>query len=229
LGLKERKDREKENRRDEILKAGERLFIVKGIAVTTMDEIARECELAKGTLYLYFKSKEQLYLEIVLRAVTIMCDMAVASQEGVSDPVRRLAKIGESQQRFYSEFPDLFMLVSRISAHELVSMEGAGETAHRLHEKNIEIWTLVNEIIADGIRRGVFRDDTDPMEISVGLHAITMAVTIMMDQSKRMSEKSGGEVDIGIPRDKLKTIMDRCCGRLIMTILKDPSQYKDFR
>ena len=237
MGLKERKEREKEHRREMILKAGEKLFIGKGLASTTMDEIARECELAKGTLYLYFRSKEILFMSIVLRGLTLMYDMMAASQEGLSDPVAKLSGVGKAHQRFYEENPDLFMLMSR-STQEFSSRAQdsdpalAGEIAsvvEQLHSRNNELWKLTNDIIVEGIKSGLFRADTDPMEISLGLHAITMAVTIMMDQAKRAQEKTGGKVLVGIPVEKLKEMMDRNCGRLILTILKDPSRYADFR
>ena len=237
MGLKERKEREKENRRGMILEAGQKLFIEKGLASTTMDEIARECELAKGTLYLYFRSKEILFMSIVLRGLTLMYDMMAASQEGLSDPVAKLSGVGKAHQRFYEENPDLFMLMSR-STQEFSSRAQdsdpalAGEIAsvvEQLHSRNNELWKLTNDIIAEGIGSGVFREDTDPVEISLGLHAISMAVTIMMDHAKRAKDKTGDKLEHDISPDRLRQMMDRNCGRLILTILKDPSRYADFR
>ncbi len=56
-----RKERERENRRMEIVEAAERLFFANGFEGTTMDEIAKQAEFSKMTLYAYFKSKEELY------------------------------------------------------------------------------------------------------------------------------------------------------------------------
>ena len=64
MGIAERKQREKEQRRQHILQVAETIFLEKGINSSTMDEIAAVCELSKGTLYLYFKSKEELFLDI---------------------------------------------------------------------------------------------------------------------------------------------------------------------
>lgn len=237
MGLKERKEREKELRREEILKAGQKLFIEKGLASTTMDEIARECELAKGTLYLYFRSKEILFMSILLRGLELMYDMMAASQEGLSDPVGKLSAVGKAHQRFYEENPDLFVLMSRSSqdcssryqdSDPQISEEISAISGH-LRRVNENMWKLTNDIIVAGMKSGLFRADTDPMEISLGLHAITMAVTIMMDHAKRASGRMGEKADIGISPEKLREMMDRNCGRLILTILKDPSRYADFR
>jgi len=72
MGIKERKEREKEYRRLSILDAAQKVFFTKGIEECTMDDIANEAELAKGTLYLYFKSKEDIRYEISLRGVEIL-------------------------------------------------------------------------------------------------------------------------------------------------------------
>ena len=61
MGIAERKEREKEQRRKAILDAAEKVFFEKGLKYSTMDDVAEEAELSKGTLYLYFKNKEELF------------------------------------------------------------------------------------------------------------------------------------------------------------------------
>ena len=60
-----RKEREKLVRKHEIMDAALRLFATKGYKATTLDEIAEESEFGKGTLYNYFTSKEDIYVEII--------------------------------------------------------------------------------------------------------------------------------------------------------------------
>ncbi len=50
--------------------AAERVFSQRGVNNATMDQIAHQAELSKGTLYLYFKNKDELYLAIATRALT---------------------------------------------------------------------------------------------------------------------------------------------------------------
>ena len=59
MGIAERKEREKLQRRKDIIDAAEKVFFYRGFESATMDEIAEKVELSKGTLYLYFKSKEE--------------------------------------------------------------------------------------------------------------------------------------------------------------------------
>lgn len=60
-----RKQRDKELRRDDILKAAEYVFATKGYHEATVADIAKQSQYAVGTIYLYFKDKEGLYLNLV--------------------------------------------------------------------------------------------------------------------------------------------------------------------
>jgi len=65
VGTLERREREKAERRRQILKAARKLFWKNGFARTTMPAIAEAAELSAGTLYLYFPSKHALYAELL--------------------------------------------------------------------------------------------------------------------------------------------------------------------
>ncbi|MDI6688672.1 MAG: TetR/AcrR family transcriptional regulator, partial [Desulfobacterales bacterium] len=67
MGIQERKEREKGRRRQQIMIAAKRVFYNKGFAGVTMEDIAREAELSPGTLYLYFKNKDELCASLSLR------------------------------------------------------------------------------------------------------------------------------------------------------------------
>lgn len=65
-GYKRRREREKEQRRQNILKAAKKLFIERGFKSVTVANIAEKAELSKGAIYLYFSSKEEIYAQILL-------------------------------------------------------------------------------------------------------------------------------------------------------------------
>ena len=67
MGIQERKQRERERRRQQIIVAAKRVFSEKGFSKSTMEDIAREAELSPGTLYLYFKNKDELYASLSVR------------------------------------------------------------------------------------------------------------------------------------------------------------------
>ena len=64
MGIQERREREKRIRRQQIMIAAKNVFSDKGFNRTTMEDIANRAELSPGTLYLYFKNKEELYASL---------------------------------------------------------------------------------------------------------------------------------------------------------------------
>jgi AcrR family transcriptional regulator len=69
VGLLERRGKEKDNRKKLILKSARTLFFKKGFNNVTVDEIAKSSELGKGSIYLYFNSKEEIYAQILLNDI----------------------------------------------------------------------------------------------------------------------------------------------------------------
>lgn len=80
-----------EFRINEILEAARALFARKGYNATTMEEVAEEAGLAKGTLYLYFSSKQEIYLKALHVAADALIERglrAMAQQQGFRKKLR---------------------------------------------------------------------------------------------------------------------------------------------
>jgi AcrR family transcriptional regulator len=106
LSIAERKEREKEQRRNDILGAAEKLFFARGYDNVTMDDIAKAVELNKATIYLYFKDKESLYFTIVLRGITILHAWVRESESKAESGSEKLWEIGRAYSAFAKEYPD---------------------------------------------------------------------------------------------------------------------------
>ena len=226
MGPKERKEREKAERRDEIINAGEKLFLEKGLAGATMDEIAREVELSKGTLYLYFPSKEELFLEITHRAIATMLSMmrnAIENEEGV---LNRLEKFGEAHGRFTIEHPDHFQILMRTTDYSLFRKPELKELGHSILANQNEIWKMVTDIIRDGIDEGLFKADTDPLEVSISLWSIS---TMMMQMTAHVNINREMLTEHNDPflNVDFDSIIIKNCHRIIESILaKIPDGYE---
>jgi AcrR family transcriptional regulator len=88
-----RKEREREARRESILDAAGRVFAMKGFHAATLDEIADQAELGKGTLYNYYDDKQDIFVSLVERAydeVQARVDKVVDEATGLTDFVSRL-------------------------------------------------------------------------------------------------------------------------------------------
>jgi AcrR family transcriptional regulator len=69
MGLQERREKEKNSRRIRILESARTLFFAEGFKNVTVDKIAKVSELGKGSIYLYFNSKEEIYAQILLNDI----------------------------------------------------------------------------------------------------------------------------------------------------------------
>ena len=69
MGTAERRKRERNYRADQIRNAAQKIFLERGYDETTIQRIAREAELSIGTIYFYFKTKEEIFASINLKII----------------------------------------------------------------------------------------------------------------------------------------------------------------
>jgi len=68
----QRRARERARRQQEILEAAKEVFFEKGIHRATVDDVAAQAEVSKGTVYLYFQSKESILAHLLLEGLSIL-------------------------------------------------------------------------------------------------------------------------------------------------------------
>jgi len=82
MGINERKEREKQERRNTILNCARELILQNGVERVSMEDIARKAELAKATLYLYFSGKEVIFNEIGEESARVFLERLKPFSEG---------------------------------------------------------------------------------------------------------------------------------------------------
>ena len=119
MGILERKEREKERRRQQIIVAAKRVFLQKGLNKTTMEDIAKESELSPGTLYLYFKNKEELYASLSLRILQFL-SIRVAQVIRVpgEGPSEKLDRLIEAMYEVYEFDPMVIINMFHLQSSE---------------------------------------------------------------------------------------------------------------
>src|SRR5262245_10107384 len=108
MAVAERRLREKEARRQQILDAARDLFFQQGFDSTTIEEIAERTELSKGAIYLHFPSKEEIYITLMLEGSEILFEMMKESVSGDLPADTLLRRLGQSYFRFYREYTGYF-------------------------------------------------------------------------------------------------------------------------
>ncbi len=120
MGIQERKGRERERRRQQIMVAAKNVFHQKGFNGATMEDIARAAELSPGTLYLYFKNKNELYASLSLRILQYLIIRLdeVKAREAL-DPKKRLEMLKEAIYDVYEFDSQMFVKMFHFQSSEI--------------------------------------------------------------------------------------------------------------
>jgi AcrR family transcriptional regulator len=155
LGLEERRKREKKNRKNAILKAARRLFFENGFRPVTVESIAKKAELSKGSIYLYFKSKEEIYTQILLGDIDKF-------HGHFTDLIPKSTSASEAITRFAMIYVDLFLndrelfrILMTFMLHTSAMNLPEDLNSHIIKSTNRNINTI-EEIFRYGIERGEF-------------------------------------------------------------------------
>lgn len=108
-----RRDRERVARRADILAAARQVFARRGYANATLDEIAARAEFAKGTIYNYFTSKEEIFLEAVASVIDQLRLAGAPALEGDAAPREALRSYAATGFRLFGENRDFILIVAR--------------------------------------------------------------------------------------------------------------------
>jgi AcrR family transcriptional regulator len=159
-----------------------------------MDEVAHEAEFSKGTLYLYFKSKEDLYLAITNRGLELLeKTFREAIKEGKTG-LEKVRSIGRAYLDFSAIHIDYFNAMVYYESNEM-DFEDEGN-AQVCEDQGMRTLQVVVEALMIGMQDGSIRDDLDPLQVATVLWANTTGlITITSLKGNHLKEKHGIDVE----------------------------------
>ena len=155
MGLKERRDREKEERKRQILDAARDLLFAEGLQATSVNKIAKNAELGVGTIYSYFKNKEEIFAALQQEGIELLhsrAQKAVLREKGASD---RLRAIAASYLDFSIESRDYFDIINYFLSSPGTLL--GEELKEMIDHRGNQIVSLMVIIIEEGMADGEFR------------------------------------------------------------------------
>lgn len=158
MGLQERRKREKENRKNAILKAARKLFFEKGYRPVTVESIARKAELSKGSIYLYYSSKEEIYSQILLSDIEKFHDHVADILQGSSGASGALVRLAETYIDFFLNDRELFRILMNFMIHNNSMNLPEDLNIHIIKTTNRAI-DIFEQILKVGVERGEFPPD----------------------------------------------------------------------
>lgn len=182
-GTLDRRRREREAREQAILGAASKLFLTRGIAAATMDDIAKACNLAKGTLYLYFASKEELAFALLLRFTEDLLTVMRDSLGEPAPPTEQIERLALAYYRFFVAQPVSFRYMFFIP-HESYSGRVADDLMERWGAAGRAALGLVANLIEKGVAQGSL-SVADPWSTAVGLWSAVTGIIVIPSQEVR--------------------------------------------
>ena len=110
---KTKKDVVTEFRTAEILEAAHRVFADKGFYDSTIDEVAHSAGVAKGTVYLYYRCKSDLYWAALKRGIVEMLEKTSSSMERADSTKSKIYAFIETKIKYFDENRDFFKIYYR--------------------------------------------------------------------------------------------------------------------
>lgn len=186
--LKRRWERRKDARPQELLAAALDLFVERGFASTRLEDVAKRAGVSKGTLYLYFTNKEELFKAVVRDSILPSigeAELHIAEFEGGSADLLRCVLLGWWERLGNTKASGIMKLM----------MAEAGnfpDLAQFYREEVIQRWTImVGGMLARGVERGEFA----PMNVEMMTHVLVAPLLMLVTWKHSLGTCAGAQID----------------------------------
>ncbi len=188
-----RRERERGARQQLILDAAKSVFAERGFLNTTVEEIAARAEVAVGTLYRYFQSKEELYVSLLFEAMNIFDQRITAIQQRAAPPDAQLHAVWDFFYEFYQSQPEYyraFMFLHHEGLSDLISPAVITQI-NRYAGRNFR---QVGQIIQAGINVEIFRP-VDARAVVDMMWALLMGLAQLTETRRNLGVTSGSSLE----------------------------------
>jgi len=200
LGTTERRRRERERKEAAIVEGAKRLFVERGYAATTVDDIVDALEISKGSLYHHFGGKDELFYAATGGPLARIRDEFAAIRSGGGTGLERLTAMGRSYMRMWNEDPDHRRLLRDI----VLVGPPSGPWGEEFARAGAEATRSMVETVEEGMADGSIRRDLSP-------EMIAFTVSSALDGALNALERGGYKVAAMGGREK---VMDLYFGLL---------------
>ncbi|MCF7920650.1 MAG: TetR/AcrR family transcriptional regulator [Candidatus Cloacimonetes bacterium] len=168
-----RKERERETRETEILTAARKLFLKNGFVAATMDDLGKESEFSKKTLYSYFQSKEEILIRVFLQAINESHQSYVDAVSNKTTGYDKLTAYSINVYECYKEKPEYLPLYD--TALQVIAKKEKlnDKTLHILMSTNELSISLVKDIFELGVKDKTLREDLR-FDIAIRYYMVTI-------------------------------------------------------
>ncbi len=144
-----------EFRHAEILDAAQKVFARKGFSEASVGEIAREAGVAKGTVYLYYPSKRDLYREALKSGLVSMCEDLEKKVRAAGSTESKLRVFMAAKLNYYRENHDFFKIYCSEFGSSVLQQAWLQKDFEEYHFRQLH---LLTDALQEGIQNGILRN-----------------------------------------------------------------------
>jgi len=186
MGIEERKEREKTQRRQQIMDAAKKVFASNGFGGATIENIAEEAELSPATIYLYFKNKDELFASLNLRMLQALISKVenVNDQKGLSSE-KKIKALEKALYEVYLTDPVNVVNVLRFQSKERLR-NLSPELSSQIRDYTQKYMEAISEIFKKGVQEGIFLD-RHPAAFADIVWALFAGLVLLEDTKKGLN------------------------------------------
>lgn len=163
------RQRDAERSRRQILSAARSEFAENGLAGTRLDTVAQAAGVDKRLIYYYFKSKEGLFLEVLIDAMTHIRSEETKLKLLDLDPVEAVRTLIRFSWNYYLANPEFIRLINTENLHRAKHLA----TSDRIQKINRPLVEVLGTVLERGRAAGVFRGGVDPLQLYLSMVGLT--------------------------------------------------------
>jgi AcrR family transcriptional regulator len=204
MGIIERREREKKNRQELAINAAMELYNEEGYHAITMEKIAERSELSRAALYLYFNTKDEIFVSAIVASTNYfekILQEIYDRRESIKE--RLLEELWECFRIFYEKDPVTFNASLYFHQSEITRNLSEG-LRKRLYESGSRIVRLQHQIIKYGVDEGIFIE-CNPMTLTEVIWACFFGIT-QLERSKQVVSRKN---HLDITRDLAINVLAR--------------------
>lgn len=177
--------------KDNISSVADKLFQQYGYEKTTMDDIAKEADYSKATLYVYFKSKEDIFNYIVLKAMSMLLQSMQVAVNANQHILQQYKEICRQWLAFEEEHPFYFQsLLKTIRADE--DSRKSDPVLDEIYQIGEQVNSLMEGVIENGVQQGVLRPGTNGVPLGLMyMAAISSIIQLAGNKEAYIENRTG--------------------------------------
>ena len=168
--------------------AAKRVFSDRGFNKATMEDIAQEAELSPGTLYLYFKNKEELYASLSLRILQyLLIRVEHVNEEKDSGPEDKLKSLVDAMYDVYEFDPLIIINMFHLQSSETLK-NLSPQLMSEIKELSRKSLGSIAQIFKEGVDQGIFVD-RHPLALADTFWSLFSGVVLWLTSKRIINEK----------------------------------------